>query len=228
VLLHAGAAAVMGLSLILTMSRSGMIAAIGALVSIAVLMLRRSATTTTRVVTIALLTVVPVLVIARVGVDTIAARFASADIADVNGRLGPWRDAIRTARLFPLVGTGLNTYSQAMLFYQEFNPSVHYAQAHNDYLQLTAEGGALLALPALAAILLLARGIRRRFKEETSETTYWIRAGATTGIAAIAMQEMVEFSLQMPGNAFLFAVLCAIALHRTPPRGTRLPRPAGL
>jgi hypothetical protein len=28
--------------------------------------------------------------------------------------------------------------------------------------------------------------------------------------------EMVEFSLQMPGNAFLFAVLCAIALHRTP------------
>jgi hypothetical protein len=34
----------------------------------------------------------------------------------------------------------------------------------------------------------------------------------------MALQETVEFSLQMPGNAFLFVVLCAIALHRTPER----------
>jgi hypothetical protein len=39
-----------------------------------------------------------------------------------------------------------------------------------------------------------------------------------TGILGIALQETVEFSLQMPGNALLFAVLCAIALHRTPER----------
>ena len=34
-----------------------------------------------------------------------------------------------------------------------------------------------------------------------------------TGLTAIALQETVDFSLQMPGNAALFAVLCAIALH---------------
>jgi hypothetical protein len=28
------------------------------------------------------------------------------------------------------------------------------------------------------------------------------------------LQESVEFSLQMPANAVLFAVLCAIAVHR--------------
>ena len=33
-----------------------------------------------------------------------------------------------------------------------------------------------------------------------------------TGLAAIALQEMVDFSLQIPGNAVLFTVLCAIAL----------------
>jgi hypothetical protein len=43
-----------------------------------------------------------------------------------------------------------------------------------------------------------------------------VRVGAVTGLAAIALQETVEFSLQMPGNAVLFAVLCGIALHGSP------------
>jgi hypothetical protein len=48
----------------------------------------------------------------------------------------------------------------------------------------------------------------------------WIRAGAVTSLIAVAFQETVEFSLQMPGNAVLFAAICALALHR--------PRPAAL
>ena len=34
--------------------------------------------------------------------------------------------------------------------------------------------------------------------------------GAVTWLIAIALQESVEFSLQMPGNAVLFALLCAV------------------
>jgi hypothetical protein len=34
-----------------------------------------------------------------------------------------------------------------------------------------------------------------------------------TGLLAIAVQSLVEFSLQMPGNAAMFAVLCGVALH---------------
>ena len=208
----------MTLSLILTMSRSGMLSAACAVLVISVLVLRRAATGARRIGAIAILVAIPVLVIGRAGPGTIVTRFSSADVSDLNGRLGPWQDAVRIARRYPLVGTGLNTYGQATLFYQEFNLSVHYAQAHNDYLQLAAEGGLLLGVPSAICIGLLAIGIRRRFKEDTSESTYWIRAGATTGIAAIGVQELVEFSLQMPGNAFLFVVLCAIALHREPER----------
>jgi hypothetical protein len=40
--------------------------------------------------------------------------------------------------------------------------------------------------------------------------------GAVTGIVAIAFQEIVEFILQMPGNAAFFTVLCAIAVRRAP------------
>jgi hypothetical protein len=36
------------------------------------------------------------------------------------------------------------------------------------------------------------------------------------GLLAIALQSVVEFSLQLPGNAVMFVVLCAAALHRSP------------
>jgi O-antigen ligase len=105
-----------------------------------------------------------------------------------------------------------------MILYQQHNRAYRYTEAHNDYLQLASEGGLLLTVPALLCAIAFICGVRRRFKQETSTMSYWLRVGAATGIAAIAVQEMVEFSLQMPGNAVLCAVLCGIALHRAPSR----------
>ena len=88
-------------------------------------------------------------------------------------------------------------------------------EAHNDYLQLLVEGGWLVAVLALVLVGLFAREVRRRFCEGRDEGTgYWIRLGAVTGIVAIAFQEIVEFSLQMPGNAALCTVLCVIAVRK--------------
>ena len=53
-----------------------------------------------------------------------------------------------------------------------------------------------------------------------STTTTACRTGSGSAprpaCVAIALQSAVEFSLQMPGNAVLFVVLCAAALHRAP------------
>ena len=63
----------------------------------------------------------------------------------------------------------------------------------------------------------MAIATRRRARDtEAGSTAYWLRAGAITAIVAIALQESVDFSLQMPGNAALFAIVCAIAVHRAP------------
>jgi O-antigen ligase len=104
-----------------------------------------------------------------------------------------------------------------MSVYQTGSEGLAVQQTHNDYLQLAAEGGALVGLPVAAALVLLTLAIRRRFVSERDDsTTSWIRFGAATGLAAIAMQSLVEFSLQMPGNAVTFLVIAAIALHRSP------------
>ena len=132
-------------------------------------------------------------------------------------RLEAWRDAWDVVRDFPYFGTGLNTFSDAMLFYQQRNPGYHLAQAHNDYLQVLAEGGALVAIPAIIGMVVLARAILANLRVARQESRgYWIRAGAAVGLLAIAVQEVFEFSLQIPADALLFCTLAAVAL--TPPR----------
>jgi hypothetical protein len=71
----------------------------------------------------------------------------------------------------------------------------------------------------------LGRAIRAAFAEPQTTSLYWVRPGATLGLVAIAIQELTDFSLQMPGNAVLFALLAAIAMHR-PARHER-PRSIG-
>jgi O-antigen ligase len=153
-----------------------------------------------------------------VGVDRLASRFSQANWTELNDRRGAWSDAIEIASKFPAAGTGLNTYGVATLFFQRHDVARHYSQAHNDFLQLAAEGGLLLVIPAALCVGFLIAGVRQRFLEEHSANTYWLRVGATTALVAIALQETVDFSLQIPANAVLFAVVCAIALHRTPSR----------
>lgn len=211
-LLLVGAVAAMTLSLIMTMSRSGISAAIFA-IAVFVLLFRRHRTRARRIVAVATVTTLVAVVVAWAGTAAIATRFSSAE-AGLEGRVGAWGDAWRIARLYPMAGTGLNTYAVAMHFHQQFDPSKRYPQAHNDYLQLAAEGGMLLSVPAALCIAVFVGLVIRRLAQEEDEATHWIRMGSVVGLAAIALQETADFSLQMPGNALLFGVLCAIALHR--------------
>ena len=170
----------------------------------------------------AALIALPVAAIAWVGFDVVGEEVAVASWSDVGGRVPIWRDTLHIILNFPLTGTGWNTYGIAMLAYQTSSPGVHVVEAHNDYLQLAAEGGLLVGIPFAFAAVMFARQVRSRFHEATDDfRIYWLRVGAVAGILALAVQSLVDFSLQMPGNAVLFTLLMAIAVHR-PPRRTRV------
>ena len=214
-------AVLMGTALVVTGSRSG-IAAFGvAMVAFTVLAMRRFKQRRTRLMVAGYLGVILVGAIIWAGTDRTIGRFIVARTDDSGGgRIGAWRDTLHIIRDFPVFGTGMGTYGQAMLVYQTAGRPVMYAQAHNDYLQLAAEGGALVAIPAAAAIIVVLLGIRRRLASGMDdEVTAWVRVGAVAGLAGIAAQSLIEFSLQMPGNTALFVVLLAIAMHRS--RGGR-------
>jgi O-antigen ligase len=215
-----GSVLLMTLSLGLTLSRSGIAALLLSLVFTGAIVARRSPAGARKAL-IAYLGFLVAAVGTWTGTDALVTRLEALNESAIS-RWNAWEDAAAVVSRYELVGTGLNTYGVAMLIYQKHDLAWHYAEAHNDYLQLAAEGGALVAMPALACVVVFGMAVRRRFRDETSQTTYWLRVGAVTGLIAIACQEAVEFSLQMPGNAALFALLCAIALHRTPPRRARI------
>lgn len=134
-------------------------------------------------------------------------------------RLQVWQDTARIANDFWLVGSGFNTYGAAMLHYQTVKDGFRYVEAHNEYLQLAAEGGLLVGLPILVLAGVLSVEVRRRFASGADDArTYWLRIGAVTGIIAIALQSIVDFTLQMPGAAVMFTTLLAIAIHHPPAR----------
>ena len=216
-MLLGGAAIVMSVALVLTMSRSGMVAFVVSVAVTSGLALRRMGPGSRRLAIAACLAASVLFSIASVGAETIAARFSTANPANINERLPIWRDTSAIVRDFWLTGTGLNTYGVATLFYQTAEPGVHLREAHNDYLQLAAEGGVLVTIPVACALVAFAVQVRRRFRGSRG-SSYWIRLGAVNGLVAIALQSTVDFSLQMPGNAALFAVLAGLALHQDPPR----------
>lgn len=212
--------AVMAISLVLTMSRSGMASLAAAFAITGWFAFRRLEGRSRKVIATAYLVLLPLLLVAWAGVDTLADRFSE---ANWHGRSGAWLDAIATFKRHWLTGTGLNTYQMTNLVYQQHDKARAFvSSAHNDYLQLAAEGGVVLVCTIGISILIFVRDVRRRFAEDGESSAYWIRAGAVTSLVAIALQEMVEFSLQIPGNAALFAVVCAIALHRSPYRPAEL------
>jgi O-antigen ligase len=220
VMLLGGAAIVMSLSLVLTMSRSGIVAFFTSVALTSWFAVRRLGGGSTRLAVAAYLVAAVLLSVATVGAETIAARFGTANPATINNRLPIWRDTSAIVRDFWLTGTGVNTYGVATLFYQTAEPDFHLREAHNDYLQLAAEGGLLVTIPVACALVAFAVQVRRRFRGSRG-SSYWIRLGAVNGLVAIALQSTVDFSLQMPGNAALFAVLAGLALHHDPPRSLR-------
>jgi O-antigen ligase/polysaccharide polymerase Wzy-like membrane protein len=219
-ILAGSAALLMALALVLSMSRSGALGLLVALVIAGWFVTRGQSSTLRRAVLAGFLIFVGVFVVWWVGVDQLATRFNEPDAVGLSGRLGIWADTWRIVGRFPLVGTGLNTFGTATLFYQTTDPARHYAQAHNDYLQLLSDGGLLVCIPAAVVLVVLIARIAAGFRQASGESGYWIKIGALTGILAIAFQETVEFSLQMPGNAALFVILVALASRRSRERAT--------
>ena len=220
--LMGGAVLITLVCLFWTFSRSAMVGFGAASAAFLWLVLTRGKLgTTRRVVAVSALAVTTIAGVMRRGPARLLEWFQ--DERDLLSRLEAWRDGWDVVRDFPWFGTGLNTYADAMLFYQQRNPGYHLAQAHNDYLQVLAEGGLLVVIPATIAVALLARAVVGNLGAARQEARgYWIRAGAAAGLLAMAVQEVFEFSLQIPADALLFSTLAAVAL--TPVHSRSRPR----
>ena len=101
-ILIAAAAVVMALSLMMTMSRSGIIAFIFSLTVMGWFIIQALESRARRMAAAVCLVVLAALVVGWAGPDTLASRFGSGDWGELNNRRGAWTDAWAVIRAFPL------------------------------------------------------------------------------------------------------------------------------
>jgi O-antigen ligase len=131
----------------------------------------------------------------------------------LTGRLSIWRQTLPMIGDFWLVGSGVGTYQTVMVSYQTMSRFFYISHADNELLQILAEGGLLLAVPAVLVVVAGLQMMTKRARED-STPIFWLRIGASAGMLALAAQNMVEMTLRVPANATLFAILAAVAMHR--------------
>jgi O-antigen ligase len=207
------AVCVMTLALLLSASRSGLIALMCAIVA-SIALARVTTGPAIRRWTALQGALLVLVAVSFANFDALASRFDETLTPSQSGRgrSAIWADAVRVVRDFPMTGTGAGTFGTSVAVYQTAEPGYSIGNAHNHYLQLAAEGGFLVGLPAGVGIGAFFVLLARRLKTDRGRD-YLVRAGAAAGIVAVLVQSFWETGLRMPANAMLLAVLAAVATH---------------
>ena len=199
---------VMTLAVLISASRSGVIALAASLLACTSLAARRRGTAMRWAALQGTLLVAVVLAFANF--DTLLARLDETvgHRGAGYGRLAVWADAAALSRAFIVTGTGAGTFGTAIGAYQTAAPGFSIGHAHNHYLHIAAEGGLLLIVPVLVVAAAFVRAFAARVA--VRDPDYLIRCGAGVGIAAVLLQSVWETGLRMPANAMLLAMLAGI------------------
>jgi O-antigen ligase len=109
----------------------------------------------------------------------------------------------------PVLGFGYGTFANSYRLYDPLESGVHYDRAHNTWLENAFELGvpaALLLYLALGGLVWTClKGVRRRHRD-------WVYPA--TGVAAsvlVGLHAILDFSLQIPAVAILYACIMGIA-----------------
>jgi O-antigen ligase len=209
------AVGLMAAALVVGLSRSGLIAAVAGLGSLWALSSARMSGRA-RGWLLAGFVATAAIGAAYANTNAVTARVSETINLGLGGRQAIWRETWPMIKDFWLTGVGPGAYERAMIVYQQSPRVVYFNHAHNDYIQIAAEGGVLLALPVLMIAGAGAWRIRRSLARDRT-AIYWVRAGAVGGLVAVAVQSLWETGLRVPACTLLFAVLAAIAMYEHQP-----------
>lgn len=129
-----------------------------------------------------------------------------------NGRVLTTIDAARMFSYFPIAGSGMGTFERVFPAYQtETSLYGRFRHAHNDWIQLMAEGGIIGTFLFMLFILFFIRSVSGGYYG-TSTTNRRFGIALLTGIIAVAFHSTVEYGLHKPANAILLSGICGLML----------------
>ncbi len=121
------------------------------------------------------------------------------------------RDAFHMFLQKPLLGWGLGTFPVVYPQFRSFYTNFFINEAHNDYLQLLTETGLLGFATMILFVAIVYKTAIGRARNWTSEIDGAVALACLLGLTGILVHSTVDFNLQIPANAALFYVFCAVA-----------------
>jgi O-antigen ligase len=148
-----------------------------------------------------------------IGLDAVIGRFFNVT-EDLRSRWTIWVNAFKIVKDFPILGTGLGTFTQVFPMYRSFHIRRLVTHAENDFLQLSSEVGLILiGLLLILFIFFFFRAVSGMRALSHSESQRYIGIGGLVGVLALMFHSMVERNLQIPANAFLYTFIWALVLR---------------
>lgn len=134
-----------------------------------------------------------------------------------SGRSHFWAVALQIFLAHPIIGSGLEAFGAAYTHFDSQNGLYRVEQAHNDYLQTLADAGILGFICVASFIYLLFKESVERIGNASDGFRKNAALGALAGCFGILIHSFFDFPLRTPSNAFVFLMLVAIAtvsIHR--------------
>ncbi len=225
-LLYLSVAGLMGVALIMTNSRGGIISLVAEILFFAVVTgllggrregkrkaqqsrIRRSIV---RIVLASALLVGLFVSVAMLGGELSLSRFIDSVNTDdpTTGRAHFWSVTVQIIKANPLLGTGLGAFGVIYTRYDSRNGFYRLEQAHNDYLQVASDAGTVGVVLALIFVVVL---FRKAFVRSKSRDDFrrGVAIAALGGCFGVLVHSFFDFTLHTTSNALLFLVLAALA-----------------
>lgn len=132
--------------------------------------------------------------------------------ADVTtGRSHFWTIALQMIKDNLFFGVGLDAFGFAFPLYDSWNGTFRVEQAHNDYLQIFADAGILGFACVVVFIFFFFKKGLALFSRTSDRFRKGVILGAIAGCFGIFIHSFFDFPLRTSANAFFFLLLTALA-----------------
>ncbi|MEN8210678.1 MAG: O-antigen ligase family protein [Thermodesulfobacteriota bacterium] len=218
------------ISIFVSLSRGAMISTCLSLIVFTIFLLQRkiSRGNTTLIIGVIMLSA---LCIGWFGWDQIIERFAKLKNAQgviYEARLDFWKDSQEMIDSYKLTGSGIGTFPHVYPLHRSLKSELFLSHAHNDYLELLAEGGIIGF--GLAAIFLLTLFYKtyKIFINRRDGFSIYIYIGSITAMTSILLHSFTDFNMHIGANGLWFFFIAGVAVSaantgiRKGSRATRL------
>jgi O-antigen ligase len=203
------AGVIMGIGLILSASRGGIISAAGAMLMLTLLYRGKKGHREKGAVLFVLLAVIT-LYVWNIGIDYPLQRFDQF-WDSYESRLRYARHAMAMAADYRWFGTGIGTFMHAYPQYQSAaDVRLFLSHAHNDYVQYLAEAGILGTLLLGAGVVFYVYRVLRLWSRRTETYAVCIGIVPLAALTAVGIHSYSDFNLHIPANVLVLGAVAAI------------------